>query len=663
MKSFNIMMSSITANRTEKLGNQRVFQRLARSKTFALISKKRNSGDQQNSGGTPLPRSRPIARCKLDSEVHAILSSRTTFRQVEANPGSGKTSLLIQIAELAINQGTVPNRILVLSHTNATVDNFCSRLRKSAREAMVQTCHSLALRLVNENRAALGLASAVDIESRFMETAAVLSDAVALTASAWVKHCQKHPVDDERRRLVDQWFKSLVERSALVKLLKVFEYHVATGSLMEQTMAYRPFASWIAFAKPLGNIFRRFAALKSERSVYDFSDVLTLAIRVLAMPDAKRTIAPFDILLVDEYQDCTPHQAQFIAALARLLGNVVVVGDPDQILFEFNGARWMPLEKVLPDLETATFPLSTSHRLHASNALFADSIRPHARSIRFPIRTSRDGPKPRLYLSKTGTAQVRRIVNLVSTLLAQGTPASEIVILARLKMQLHPIEQALRAAGIESDRLGMARNYKLALKVLAMVKLVRRLGPSKIAAYADDLQALFPEFVHDKVKWKTEGSRLRKARLSSTSGSQYALAAAVFLRLLGERAETKVQRFDLNRWNALCTKYKTAKQMAAEVKRLGLSANVVSSTVHGAKGGQWKHVIVAGATEGRLPLQLDRHRPVSINQERRVMYVAVTRAIEQLHVFHSPFGHPLKGEPSRFLDDAVTHDLVELVPI
>lgn len=662
MESFNIMMSSITTNRTEKVGNQRVFPRLTRSKPFAQTSKKRNSGDQQNSGGTPLPRSRPMARCKLNSEVHAILNSSAAFRQVDAGPGSGKTSLLRLLAEIAIKQGTVPSRILVLSHTNATVENFRLRLRKSARDLVAQTCHSLALKLVNDNRAALGLVGVIDIESRFIKTAAVLSDAVALTVSAWVKHCQEHPVDDERRRLFDQWFKSLAERSALAKLLKIFEYHVATGSVMAQTLAYRPFASWIAFAKPLGIIFRRFAALKSKRSVYDFSDLLTMAIKVLTTHSAERTVDRFELLLVDEYQDCTPHQVEFIAALARHIGNVVVVGDRDQVLYEFSGARWVPLAKALPDLQTANFPLLMSHRLHASNAAFADAIRANARSVRFPIRTARDGPKPKLCICKSGTAQVRKIVQLVQDLMARGTPACEIMILARLKMQLHPIEQALRAAGIETDRLGTARNYKLALKVLAMVKLVKHLGHSRIAAYTDGLQDLFPEFVHDEEKWKTEASRLRKARLSNELGSRYVLAAAVYLRLLGKRATTKVERFDLNRWNALCTKFKTVKQMAREVERLGRSAPVVSATVHGAKGGQARHVILAGATEGRIPLRLDRHRPVSLKQERRTMYVAVTRAIDQLHLFHSPFGHPLKGELSRFLDNAVKRDLMEMVP-
>ena len=118
----------------------------------------------------------------------------------------------------------------------------------------------------------------------------------------------------------------------------------------------------------------------------------------------------------------------------------------------------------------------------------------------------------------------------------------------------------------------------------------------------------------------------------------------------GVRADED-RRHDVNRWEPLCRDYDNAREMWEAIRALDTQA-VVTATIHAAKGGEWDHVLIVGATEGLLPLYLSCDAQ-SLDEERRLLYVAITRARHRVRLYHAPTNHARSrqrfDQPSSFL--------------
>ncbi|MGY6177748.1 3'-5' exonuclease [Paraburkholderia strydomiana] len=95
---------------------------------------------------------------------------------------------------------------------------------------------------------------------------------------------------------------------------------------------------------------------------------------------------------------------------------------------------------------------------------------------------------------------------------------------------------------------------------------------------------------------------------------------------------------ELGRWQTTSQRFQRVGQLRAHIANLSRRPKVVTSTIHGAKGDEWDHVIVLGVTDGSIPFYREITRR-DIEEERRLFYVAVTRARKSLHLFHAPFHH------------------------
>lgn len=136
--------------------------------------------------------------------------------------------------------------------------------------------------------------------------------------------------------------------------------------------------------------------------------------------------------------------------------------------------------------------------------------------------------------------------------------------------------------------------------------------------------------------------------------SRYKKCADSYLKCMGGARANKNIKHDLKRWEPICRGSANAKALRSVIRAMNLGA-VTTSTIHAAKGREWDHVFVVGMAEGQLPLYLARRDEQMLAEERRLLYVAVTRARESVRLYYAPVFHSLTRQwfeqPSRLLAD------------
>jgi DNA helicase-2/ATP-dependent DNA helicase PcrA len=401
------------------------------------------------------------------------------------------------------------------------------------------------------------------------------------------------------------------------------------------------------YTKILIAVRSKFAVLKEKRGVIDFGDMLHQAIKAI---DEGASV-PYTHILVDEYQDCSAAQTHVLASLAKLKGrSIMVFGDPNQAIYGFGGARYTPLSEVLKkNVQQLTLPLS--FRLTAQTAALASAVVQHEKEK--AIQTKREGDLPVLVQDESLAGQTESIVQHIRRLIDGGTPPAQIVVLARTKALLAPIEQLLLAHNVQTSRIGTKRHHKHVLRVLKLVRIVERCESEERKCKPKMLRKALPSLKLNDSLWQKGARELIKgARIRSLEG-RYGLCAKAYLQLMGGVRKDPELRADVNRWEPWSRGHDDARAMRDAILAMDTQA-VVTGTIHSAKGGEWDHVLVVGVTDGLLPqyLSLDEH---SLVEERNLLYVAITRARDTVRLYHAPTNHARSRQ--RF--EKVSHFLVK----
>ena len=433
-----------------------------------------------------------------------------------------------------------------------------------------------------------------------------------------------------------------------VKDLLLFFAIVRASRMSVPTATSGQFAHFKGYTDVLEAIRIGFAKAKKRKSVIDFADMLSLAVKEIK-GGAK---VHYQHILVDEYQDCSPAQTHLLAHLVRSGDrNIMVFGDKYQAIFGFGGATYTPLSRVLDGVSTLRLP--KSRRLTVETAALASAVAQH--TSKQAIRANRNGVKPVLVIDKTADKQIRHIVRDIQALIAKGVPLNKIVVLARTKALLLPVEQALLDLGVCTNRIGLTRDRKHALRVLRLVEIVEKFeGNNEMSISLDMLKDQLSGLTNvSNERWKNEVSKLKKAVRSTSLEGRYQLCGKTYLRLCGGVRKDPDVRADVNRWEPLCRGQQDTKTMKAKIRSMRIDA-VITSTIHSAKGGEWDYVFVVGVTDGLLPWYKSLNDTKSLSEERNLLYVAVTRARVAVRLYHAPTNHSKSrqrfSDVCRFLD-------------
>ncbi|HKB76190.1 MAG TPA: UvrD-helicase domain-containing protein, partial [Myxococcales bacterium] len=580
--------------------------------------------------------------------------------------------------------GAAPDRILAFTFTNRAAKEMRARLESSvgeaARRLWVGTFHGICLRLLRREAGRLGLPRDFAIYDREDQETVLrgLFQRMQLSETAFRPGPVLNRISDAKNALVPP---SEVMRLAV--------------SPWERSVA----EVYAAYQEEL----RRNAAL-------DFDDLIAEAVRLLQDdPEAgRRWAARFEHVLVDEYQDTNHAQFRLIRALSGVHGSVFVVGDDDQSIYGWRGAdlsNVLDFERAFPGATVLRLEQnyrSTGNILKAANAVIANN---QARKGKTLWCEREDGPRLRFVLASDEEDEARRVRAALDAHVARGGRYDQCAVLYRTNAQSRAFETELRHRGIAYEIVGGVAFYQRreVKDVLAYLRLAvnpadtvafwriwntprRGLGPAVRAQIemrdggaGVPLEALRALIAADALRGPARGGAAALiALMDRLAGMRDAPVEEVFRVLLessgykeslGDPQESETAERIANLEELVTGAVSWAEQsggtlgeylvetaLLTDVDRMSEALDrVLLLTAHNAKGLEFPVVIVAGLEEGLLPHGSSSDDSEGLEEERRLFYVALTRAQNEVLLtaaaYRRRFDGARGGQISRFVDE------------
>jgi DNA helicase-2/ATP-dependent DNA helicase PcrA len=584
---------------------------------------------------------------------------------VVAGAGSGKTwTLACRVARL-VDRGVPPERVLLLTFTRRAAREMLSRAEALTGERSVGrvwggTFHATANRLLRMHGGALGLSSAFTVLDR--TDTADLMDLIRGELGLGEGE-RRFP---RKETLADVYSRTVNARTRLADVLSR-EY------------------PWCAEqAEGIRSIFELYTERKRAQNALDYDDLLLFWEALCRHPAAGPAIAEaFDHVLVDEYQDTNAVQADILASLRAKGDGLMVVGDDAQAIYAFRSAT---VRNILEFPErypgTTIVRLERNYRstrpiLDATNAVIALSPQRHAKTL-WTERVG--GPLPSLLTCIDERDQADAVCRAILGHRERGTALREQAVLFRAGHHSDLLEVELTRRNIPFVKYGGLKflesaHVKDALAVLRIadnprdevswfrvLQLLDRVGPAGarrvmaaigLAAPGDPMTRFLEHSIAVPAPARTELDTMRETfRDLATFGEAGAPAPQVervrrFLEpLLRRRYDQPEPRLrDLEQLEQLATGHASRERFVTDltldppVSTSDLAGPphldedfVTLSTIHSAKGGEWDVVHVIHAADGMIPSDMAAGDPDELEEERRLFYVALTRARDELHV-------------------------------
>ncbi len=534
-----------------------------------------------------------------------------------AGAGTGKTRVISRRTAFAIASGVVPaDQVLVVTFTDKAAGEMIERLRSLGLPGVsARTFHAHALSQLrhfwplNHDGAPLPeiLSTKLPILSRL--------------ARGLPGHYRFTPAKDIADEI--EWAKS--------RRIDPRGYEAAAGAAGRE-----PPLPVDLFVRAFGDYERA----KARAGRLDFDDMLIGAIDLLEhdleAADIVRTRKRW--FSVDEYQDTNPLQQRLLELWAGGRPDVCVVGDEDQTIYTFTGATSDYLTSFAErHAGTRVIALTENYRSSPEVLDLANRLIASAGRSKLLTATRPSGPRPTITRHATAEAELSALAAGIQTLLAGETAAAEVAVLVRTNAQLAPIEAALTRAGIGYRVRGLG--FWRRPEVRAAIELIERAG----AAIGESLAGAV------RMLWATElgyeeGAASERGEAGERAAALETLASIV-ADLVAADPETD--------GDALLAELR--RRAAAE--ETSTASGIELATYHRAKGLEWDAVFLPMLEEGFLPIRQSFDDDAAIEEERRLLYVGITRARVHLALSwaaqRETRGRESRRRPSRFLDGLV----------
>ena len=554
----------------------------------------------------------------LDPDQRAVALALTGPVCVLAGAGTGKTRAITHRIAYGVRSGVYPpTSVLAVTFTARAAGEMRTRLRElGVGGVQARTFHAAALRQLSYFwPKVVGGAPPRILEHK----APVIAQAAGLLSLS----VDRVSVRDLASEV--EWSKvSLVSADDYVRATTAIDRPAPAG-YDRQTVA---------------RLITAYEDVKTERGVIDFEDVLLMLADMLnTRRDVAETVrGQYRRFVVDEYQDVSPLQ-QFL--LDQWLGGreeLCVVGDPSQTIYSFTGAsphHLLTFAKTHPTAQVVRLVRdyrSTPQVVSLANRLIAQRGRRNAQALEL-IAQRPAGPPVGFTIYDDDESEAAGVAARIGRLLAAGTHASEIAVLYRTNAQSEGFEQALAAAGIGYLVRGGERFFARREVREAMV-LLRGAGRSA------DADTPMPDVVRDvliSVGWAEKPPAARGAARERWESMQALVALADDL---ATRHQSSLRDLVVE------LDERASAQHAPTVE------GVTLASLHAAKGLEWDAVFLAAMSEGLMPISL-AETDEAIAEERRLLYVGITRAREHLQLSYARSRNPggrASRRRTRFLD-------------
>jgi len=637
---------------------------------------------------------------ELNEQQLAAVTAQPGPQLIIAGAGSGKTRTLTYRVAYLLENGIDPRNILLLTFTNKAarqmLDRVANLLPIDASGIWGGTFHSVGNRMLRRHGSALGYNSGFTIMDR--EDQKDLINTVVASAGIDPKEI-RFPKGDV--------------------LAEIFSFVVNTETPLEELLAEK-FPYFLPLLEKITDVHARYEKKKKATNSVDFDDLLEKTLSMLQKHEGIASFyrRQFQFILVDEYQDTNKIQADLIDLLAREHRNVMVVGDDAQSIYSWRGANFqniLEFPKRYPDAKV--FKIEMNYRsvpeiLEVANAAITANVEQFKKNLQ-PTRES-NAVKPAVVALNEGSEQAQFIAQRILELRDEDVDLNEIAVLYRAHYHALELQLELSRRGIPYQITSGIRFFEQAhikdvisfIRFVAnprdevafkrMVKLLPGIGNRS----AENLWNAWDKSLSERGEITSWSERLLAMNVSAKSKKHWTqlshtldeiapggqpnppseMITSVVEAIYDDYAKVsftnyELRREDLNQLAAFARQFKDVNEFLSQLalisnvdaeaapNQTGDNEAVNLSTVHQAKGLEFHTVFVIWLTDGMFPSSRSMDQRKDLEEERRLFYVAITRAKDELYLTYphmrltGGYGDVFQ-RPSRFLRE-IPNKLVE----
>ena len=606
-----------------------------------------------------------------DSQYKAIIHNKGPMI-VLSGPGSGKTTVITyRIKNLIENLGVNPNKILVITFTKAASEEMKERFNNICNKSYnvsFNTFHSYFFRIIRDYYK-YDLYNILDDNEKVNIIKKIIND--------------NNIFFDNQ----EEFIQAIISEISLLK---------------NELINYKLFNSKYINSSTFTLIYEQYEKIKSEQRKIDFDDMLIQCYHLLKQNDAIRNIwiNKYDYILIDEYQDANKVQYECIKMLVSLERNIFVVGDDDQSIYGFRGSSPKFLHKFYKDFKGSKKVVlnvnyrSTEQIINLCNKVIVENSNRFEKNI---IGTNKKDKSPILLRSYDVSEEAKKIVEKIKRL-KSNYPLEEIAIIYRTNLQARAIVETLKDYNIEyqlKDNITNIYEHFIAKDIIAYLKLsIDKLDNESFFFFSNKPKRFLNkdmlkdaieicqnkssalEYLYCKVdlkSWQIENVNELLFHLGNIKNKTAYDAVRYIIKIVGYENyiddyanfknigikglteiinEILESTKGFNNIQDYLNHIDNMKQEVLKKQKNNNQKGVVLTTMHSAKGLEFETVFVISCIEGIIPHERSKNS-LEIEEERRLFYVALTRAKTLLYISIIETKYEIKVLPSRFLKNLI----------
>ncbi len=610
---------------------------------------------------------------KLNNEQKKAATFKDGPCLVIAGAGSGKTKVLTTRIANLIENGVKPYNILAITFTNKAAGEMRERVNNiiNAHDAFIGTFHSFGLKIIRENSALFNLTSAftlIDTEDQTSIIKKIMKD-----------------INITDKMISPAFIKSKI---SFIKNNMLSDSEIANFLISENE-------------KIAVKIYYEYEKILKRNNTLDFDDLLKKPVELFNSNKEvlEKYQDKFKYILIDEYQDTNEVQYKLVKLLSKKYLNLFVVGDPSQSIYAFRGANYQNILNFEKDFKGCTvIKLPQNYRSTQTILDAANEVISHNKQRKDLDLFSDLGQGVKIKYIRTfnDSMENKRVVDEIQKLYEEGYNRKDMAIFYRTNAQSRSIEDALVKANIPYKVFGSFYFYKRKeiKDLLAYLKLIanpsddvslervinepkRKIGDKTIENLREKARSLnismfeaidsgkeleFKNLILNLIEISKDTSitglidkTLELSKMKETYENDKSLESDIRLENLMEFRSVS-ETYEKETGNVNLSDFLMEVSLVSDAAEYSLDSDAVTlMTVHSAKGLEFKAVFIIGLEENIMPISKALYDDEELEEERRLMYVAITRAKEKLYLLNAGrrmlYGNMQMNPPSRFISE------------